>query len=60
VLSTLAVRLTVPVKPLAGVRVKLIPVAEAPTMAEMEAVQGVRAKSLPETISTYSEPLEAA
>jgi hypothetical protein len=62
VLSTLAVRFTVPVKPLAGVMVKAIPEAELPEVAELEAVQGVRAKSFCEleTISTGSEPFEAA
>ena len=60
--SAVAVRLTVPVKPLDGVRVRVTPVAELPDRAELVAWHGVKEKSglLLETTSITSAPLEPA
>jgi hypothetical protein len=60
--STAAVRLIVPVKPLTGVSVRVIPEAVLPDLAVTDAWQGVNEKSFcdEETTSTSSDPLEPA
>ena len=57
-----AVKVTVPVKPLTGATVKTIPGAEPPETADALAVHGVKRKSgaVPETTSVEMDPLELA
>jgi hypothetical protein len=57
-----AVKVTVPVKPLTGATVKTIPGAEPPETADALAVHGVKRKSgaVPETTSVVMYPLELA
>jgi hypothetical protein len=57
-----AVKVTVPVKPLIGATVRTIPCDEPPETADALALQGVKRKSgaVPETTSVGMYPLELA